>query len=273
MVKRLIALFAVLAMSVIPSNGSFAGDSGRVKTKLIRLGDLDLHATERSADEDYLLMFSSHEQVLVTSECAFKTHEPRIVPGTPLPNCSSLLSYCFSGGAHCCTTLFIATQCGSRTSLDMIDLGHSDKEVKFIQSAGSPVRTLRVFDWQFAYYTPENSQIQLSFASSPAMTRLLVFENGHWRPDRAGEFSAFYSRLLRETTHSARISARQEDPELTASRAIRAAYYGLMAGKQLGETTENLSQLLPPKWKSESGNVIQDVSRAVYGFNPVDEIK
>ena len=100
-------------------------------------------------------------------------------------------------------------------SLDMVDLAHTNGKVKFTDADGAQGKVIKVHDWQFAYYGPEDSQIQLSFADSPAMTRLLVFDNGHWRPDRIGEFSRFYSRLLRETMHKARVNARKGDPELS----------------------------------------------------------
>ena len=184
-----------------------------------------------------------------------------------------LLAYCFSGGAHCCTTLFIATECGPRISLDMVDLGHTDGKVKLTEADGVPGKMIKVHDWQFAYYGPEDSQIQLSFVDSPAMTRLLVFDNGHWRADRVGEFSRFYSRLLREAIHEARSSARRRDPELTTSLAMKAAYYSLMSGKPIEKAAEVLNRLFPTKWRPEAEKIIQDVHRAVSEFNPVEVIR
>ena len=90
-----------------------------------------LTVTKRPADGDYLLKFLKDHEELIEGACAFKTHEPRTVSHTPLADCSTLLAYCFSGGAHCCTTLFIATECGTAVSLDMIDLGHTAAEVEF----------------------------------------------------------------------------------------------------------------------------------------------
>jgi len=52
--------------------------------------------------------------------------------------------------------------------------GAQRPEVNFIDADGTSRKVLKVYDWQFAYYAPEDSQIQLSFANSPAMTRLLV---------------------------------------------------------------------------------------------------
>ena len=134
-------------------------------------------------------------------------------------------------------------------------------------------KMIKVHDWQFAYYESEDSQIQLSFADSPAMIRLLVFDNGHWRPDRIGEFSQFYSRLLRQTMNEARVSGRKGDTELTASLAIKAAYYSLMSGKPVEKAAEVLSRLFPVKWRPESGKIIQDIHHAASEFNPVEVIR
>jgi hypothetical protein len=274
-IKKLIAMFMISAVTIIPLRTALAGDNGpsRGGTMQLRLGELVLGVTQASENRGYVLKFSKGREDLFDCECAFKTHEPRTFPHTPFHNCSTLLAYCFSGGAHCCTTLFIATECCAGGSLDMVDLGHSVGEVEFVQADGAPGKAMEVHDWQFAYYGPENSEIQLPFAYSPAMTRLLVFDNGHWRADRAGEFSRFYSRLLRQTVNKARISERRRQTELTASLAIKAAYYDLMSGKPVEEVSEVLNRLFPKRWKSDSAKIIQDVCRAASEFDPVETIR
>ena len=276
MIEKLVAICALFAITIIPLHGALAGDKEhgrREGTKQFKLGELKLCITKSSANGDYFLKFSKGEEDLFAGECAFKTHEPVTVPNTPLPDCRMLLAYCFSGGAHCCTTLFIATECGPGTSLDMVDLGDTDRKVKLTQADGVPGKVIRVYDWQFAYYGPEDSQIQLSFVNSPAMIRLLVFDNGHWRVDRVGEFSRFYSRLIREAVYEARGSAQRREPELTTSLAMKAAYYSLMSGKPIGEAVEVLNQLFPTRWRPEAGKIIQDIYRAAFEFDPVEVIR
>ncbi len=276
MIEKLVAIFALFAITIIPLHCALAEEKEHgcgEGTRQFRLGELTLCITEPSANGGYLLKFSKGGEELFAGECTFKTHAPVTVANTPLPNCLMLLAYCFSGGAHCCTTLFIATKCGLRTSLDMVDLGHSDGKVKFTQPEGVPGKVISVHDWQFAYYGPEDSQIQLSFVDSPAMTRLLVFDNGHWRADRVGEFSRFYSRLLHEAVHEARSSARRREPEFATSLAMKAAYYCLMSGKPIEEGAEVLNRLFPTRWKSEAGKIIQDIYRAVSEFDPVEAIR
>jgi len=274
-IKKLVAIFVLSVMTVIPWRTAPAGDRppGRKGTVQFRLGELALDITRALEGSGYLLEFSKGREKLFDCECAFETHQPRTVPHTPFHDCHTLLAYCFSGGAHCCTTLFIATQCDSGESLDMADLGHSAGEVQFILTDGAKGKVMKVHDWQFAYYGLENSEIQFSFASSPAMTRLLVFDNGHWRADRAGEFSRFYSRLVRQTENKARISAWRRWTELTASLAIKAAYYDLMSGKPVEDAARVLDRFFPDRWKPYSGKIVQDVCRAASGFNPVQTIR
>jgi hypothetical protein len=275
-IEKLVTIFALFAITIIPLQSAFAEDKEHgcaEATRQFRLGELTLCITKSSANGSYILKFSKDEEELFAGECFFKTHEPVIVPNTPLPNCSVLLAYCFSGGAHCCTTLFIATKCGPSISLDMADLGDTNGEVKFTQAEDLPGKAIKVHDWQFAYYGPEDSQIQLSFVDSPAMTRLLVFDNGHWRVDRVGEFSRFYSRLLHEAVNEARSSTRKREPELTTSLAMKAAYYSLMSGKRIEEAAEVLNRLFPIRWRPEADKVIQDIYRAVSEFDPVEVIR
>jgi len=274
-IEKLAAIIAVFTVIVIPLSCVFAGNivNGRNETRQYNLGEIMLSVTDASADGDYLLKFFKGKKELITGDCAFRTHEPRTLKSTPLPGCRSLLAYCFSGGAHCCTTLFIATECGSSVSLDMADLGHSDKEVEFTQTKGPPGKVMKVHDWQFAYYGPEESDIQLSFVDSPAMTRLLVYDNGRWRVDRVGEFSEFYTNLDREAVKTAQSGQRRRGPGLTASIAIKAAYYEIMRGKPVEDAEEILNRLFPAEWRPKAGMVIQDINRAVYEFNPLEIVK
>lgn len=275
MITKLIAVLVIYATTFIPSSAAVAGEGGhyRGETMEFRLGKLVLSATQSSEDSGYFLRFSKGREELFYCDCAFKTNEPRTIRHAPLEDCRTLLAYCFSGGAHCCTTLFIATECGSGESLDMADLGHSAAKVECIRSGETPGRVLKVQDWQLAYYGPENSEFQLSFACSPAMTRLLVFDNGHWRADRAGEFSRFYSGLLRQAEKRALHSARIHQTELAASLSIKAAYYVLMSGRPVEDAVQVLNRLFPKKWKFETAKIAQDISRAASEFNPVETIR
>lgn len=274
MIQQIAAIFVLSMLIVFSPYCSFASDkdfcSGK-RMKEFKLGELEMCTRDESEDGNYLLRFSKNKEVIFSGECAFKIREPQVVRNAPLPDCSSLLAYCFSGGAHCCTTLFIATECGQNVSLTAADLAHSDGKVDFIKPDGGPQKVLRILDWQFAYYAPEDLQIQLSFASSPAMVRLLVFEGGHWRPDRIGEFGPFYSRLLDQTMQEA--GSVSKEPESAASAAITAAYYLIMSGQPFERAVAVLNQLLPIQWRMESPKIAGDIRHAASQFNPLEQIR
>jgi hypothetical protein len=273
--KNLILLVVIIATFCFTAC-SFAKDkeAGGTKMKTIGFDDLQLSVTEKPGDTGYLLQFLRDGRTIFTGECAFRLYEPRIISGVPLANCRSLLAYCFSGGAHCCTTLVIATNCGPQKTLATIDLAHSADEVKFVSADSQAAKEMRIVDWQLAYYGPENSDHQLSFADSPGMDRLLVFDNGKWRVDRIGEFSRYYEARFSKSRNAALLaSKKRKDEELAAAGAIQAAYYFLMSGKSVEETEEILNRLLPQSWKPESGKVAEDIRRAVTEFSPVEEIQ
>ncbi len=269
-------LLLLLSFDGICSAGEQDGSiSGQKK---ILFEDLEL-TISKNPDQEFLgggynLTFSRQGRAVYSEECAFHVREPRIVPGVPGPNCRSLLAYCYSGGAHCCMSLIIATSCGSRKGLDIIDLAHSDSEVKFVNPASDEARAMRVTDWQFAYYGVEGTDLQLSFADSPGMARLLTFDGVKWRPDTVGEFSRFYEPLFQAARQSALATPRKgEAPEITAAKAIKAAYYLLMSGKSPEEASDELRRLLPSSWKPEADKVSADIRRTIRDFNPVEVIE
>jgi len=53
--------------------------------------------------------------------------------------------------------VIIATTCGSRTALDVIDMGHSGSEARFVDT-GLRAKGDQVTDWQFAYYSVEGTE-------------------------------------------------------------------------------------------------------------------
>lgn len=275
---QVLVFFLILTFSLYGLCTAEEQGKGRSSEMKIRFEDLDLSITENAGQDilggGYTLNFSRRGKMVYTGECAFRVHNPQILSGIPGPNCRSLLTYCFSGGAHCCMSLIIATACGSQRSLDLIDLAHSGSEVKFIDIGAAGTKALKVTDWQFAYYGVEGTDFQLSFADSPGMTRLLVFDGGKWRSDASGEFSRFYGTLFTEARQSALTASRKrEGTELAAGRAIKAAYYFLMSGKPADGVADELKQLLPSSWKPEADKISADIRHAIREFNPVEVIE
>ncbi|MCE5333615.1 MAG: hypothetical protein LLG06_03405 [Desulfobacteraceae bacterium] len=265
----------VLAITLLPifllTPLACAGNKAANKETL-QSGELLLTATEGPGNGEYVLRFTKGENLIFKGECAFKVRGPKILTDTPRPSCRSLLAYCYSGGAHCCMTLLIATDCGETTSLNAVDLAHGDLEASLVNLSGTS-RQIKVLDWQFAYYGPDGADVQLSFADSPGMTRLLVYDNGRWRADRLGEFGSFYSGLLRESMRSFKALRRKPDPERVAGKAIKTAYYSLMSGKSPEETAAILNRLLLDAWKPESERILKDIVAAVAAFDPVEVIR
>jgi hypothetical protein len=276
-VVRNLILLILFILTFCSPTFSFAKDkeeADRSRVRTIRFDDLQLSITEKNPNEGYLIQFLKDGRVIFTGECAFRVHEPKMVTATPRPNCRSLLVYCFSGGAHCCMTLIIATSCNSQKDLATVNLEHSGDEVKFVNADGGDAKELQVIDWQLAYYSPEDSELELPFADSPEMDRLLVFDGGKWRVDRVGEFRRYYEIRFGKSRDAALAAAKKgNDEERIAVRAMQAAYYSLMSGKSVEDAREVLNRLLPPSWKPESAKVIEDIRRAVAEYNPVVEIQ
>lgn len=270
MILKFFAILVLFVMVGSPFCRAMAKDGGNScaeKNSQYSLGRLLL--TQSSSQNDYFLKFFLNGKKLAQADCAFKTHGPGTVASIPFPGCHTLLAYCYSGGAHCCTTLFIATDCGPVSSLDRADIENDNGEVKFVRADGTLRREIEVHDWQFAYYGSPDMKIQFSFADSPAMVRLLVFSDGHWRADRAGEFKSFYLRLLHEADKKASSAAQRGKNALASSLAMQAAYYDLMTGASANEAGQVLKRLLPAGLRSETAEVMQDIRRAVSRFDPV----
>ncbi len=274
MAHKLIILLTVLSTVLFLAPLSCSGKKPQgSRTGPVAFGDIQLSAGKPSGDGSYLLEFSRKGEIVFRGECAFKIHDSSIVKGVPYAHCRSLISYCFSGGAHCCLTAIVATDCDSSTCLNTIDLGHSDQELILIDENSETGKKIKVTDWQFAYYSLEDSDFLLSFADSPGLTRLLLFDKGRWRVDQVGEFSQFYSRLLQESLDAFRKAARRRaDQEEISAIAIRAAYYAVMSGAAPEEAAEILRKLLPAQWVSVAPRIIADIRRAVTEFNPVEKI-
>ncbi|MGC8492685.1 MAG: hypothetical protein ACP5SH_13200 [Syntrophobacteraceae bacterium] len=270
MIAKFPAILVLLVMVGSPfctAMAKNAGPSCAEKSSQYNLGRLLL--TQTSVRGDYFLKFFLDGKKLAQADCAFKTHGPGTVASIPFPGCHTLLAYCYSGGAHCCTTLFIATDCGPVSSLDRANLENDNEEVKFVRAGDGLRREIKVHDWQFAYYGSPDMKIQFSFADSPAMVRLLVFSDGHWRVDRPGEFKSFYSRLLHEAGGKASTATKAGKKALASCLAMQAAYYDLMTGASAGEAGQVLKNLLPVGLRSETAEVMRDIRRAVSRFDPV----
>jgi len=78
----------------------------------------------------------------------------------------------WSGGAHCCFTLYIYALGNRPYLIQKVDQGHSDG-VRFVHLSPDPVPEIIINDWTFAYW-------KISFAKSPAPEVILKYNGQHW---------------------------------------------------------------------------------------------
>jgi len=78
----------------------------------------------------------------------------------------------WSGGAHCCFSLYIYALGNHPYLIQKIDQGHSEV-VRFAYFNRDPVPGIIVNDWTFAYW-------KISFAQSPAPEVILRYNGRHW---------------------------------------------------------------------------------------------
>jgi len=205
--------------------------------------------------------------------------EVNILQDIPYPTCQSATAFLFSGGAHCCTTVVLATNCDRHGKAFSIELEHSDSdEFKALDLNKDGIHQISVIDWAFAYYEI-NQELRLCFASSPSFKRLLIFEGGKWSPDPPGKFPHYYEALMQEAEGELKKARELKDDEALkddddrVALAISKTYYALMAGRSDAESEAILKSGLPRTWRSNVKRVFGDVKRAVLSFNPVKSLQ
>lgn len=184
----------------------------------------------------------------------------KTVQNFPLPGCESMKVEMFTGGANCCFGYYILTTCP-----DGGHAGYIEPQNGGVGDAEQKLRAYPIDDPAFFYYEPQNqtggTKLSLSRADSPRITRFLVFDNGAWRTDHAGELSAAYKALLAHV--------RQDKTMNKAARAISMAYYSLMAGGKPVAAERLLQQSLPREHARLAPAIMADIQASINGFNPV----
>ncbi len=203
-------------------------------------------------------------------ESSLNPPKVRELNATPSPDCRTVLVELFSGGAHCCFTDLVLTTCPKGRTAAEIDLSNGPG-VKFRDTTRSGTMQIVLNDWSFSYYS-FNDRVRLSFASSPAMKRLLVFEANGWRPDTPGQFPAFYKNRVTEAYRDFRKSPKS-DTESKASRVIAGAYYEFMRTGNEKEALSILRKNFPRPWQPFSDRVLSDIKKAALDFNPIKPIR
>jgi len=266
--QRFIVVMAAILL-VLPEARAFCEDAQRFVLE-------DYELSFRKADDEggYWAELKRAGRVLVEVEpgACFMSDPVGVVADKPARGCASLVGYCFSGGAHCCTTGILLTVCPSRRDVKTLSLAHSGA-FQWEDADGDGIDELVVPDWSFAYYAvnPDDpADLFLPFAFSPAFRRLLVWDEEGWRVDRPGEFAGIYGALRKEAVEEAQRASAQRDPEGSVGPALSAAYYAFMGGRGEDAVREILKKYLPPDWREFSGSIRKDLRSSVEGFDPFE---
>lgn len=106
--------------------------------------------------------------------------------------------------------------------------------------------------------------MELSREKSPLMTRLLVFDGATWRLDPVGMFAAFYKNLAAAAEASA-----MADPQSAAAKAMKVAYYSVLAGGEIANSARDaFMRCFPQEYAPVAGDVFDDMARAAINTAP-----
>ena len=205
--------------------------------------------------------------VLYKNRDISQTNDPmrELTPGQavrdfPLPGCESMKVEMFTGGANCCFGYYLLTSCP-----DGGHAGYIEPQNGGVGDAQPGLRAYPVDDPAFFYYEPKDpkglTKLSLSRVDSPRITRYLVFDNGMWRADRAGELPAAYKALTAQI--------RENKDMNTSAKAISLAYYALMAGEKPSAASKILKRSLPVDFAHLMPEILKDIQASVNSFNPV----
>lgn len=167
----------------------------------------------------------------------------------------------FTGGANCCQGYYLLVGGQNYASC----AGYIEPYDGGLIRNEDP-KGYMILDPAFKGYSREGTDLFLSRAESGRLSRLLLFENGRWHVDSAGQFPDFYQARLDETS---------ADVELNpVFRAIALAYYSLMKGNSTDEAKQVLKSNLPAVFQAETlvNEVFKDVQQAAGEFNPIENL-
>lgn len=203
-------------------------------------------------------------QPLHSVEHSFSDPVCRVRRDFPTPGATTALFTAYSGGAHCCTILYLLTKTGQGARFQAAETLHSSPRATTASGRG----VIAFSDNRFAYYSP-GGDLFLSFAQSPAPMRFLVLDQGGWRIDKPGELAARYRAALAELR---RKSAKAED-DGAVSAGIAMAYLHLMAGGSGAEARSLLETRLAGPWRQHADRILEDVARQVLAYTPLVDME
>ena len=189
-----------------------------------------------------------------------------MMDNTPRRGCRSIVANSYSGGAHCCFTVIVATSCGSRDYLFKLFHGHGDDIAVLKETDDHGKMMLRLFDQRFAYYDADANHF-LSFADSPVgIRRYATWTPQGWRFAAAGELKNIYTKLMNKELH-----APGEASYRKVATAITVTYYALMSGMEDAKAKKLLASHLPQEWASMTDTVFTHIQLSIAQFNAKGE--
>uniref|UniRef100_A0A7C4AGS0 Uncharacterized protein n=1 Tax=Fundidesulfovibrio putealis TaxID=270496 RepID=A0A7C4AGS0_9BACT len=228
-------------------------------------------------------------KVLFRAEAAFGGYDlgqAQVLRDFPARGATTLLVSVGNGGS-CCTETHILTR--GDTGMAYAGVTSNRSRAGAEQRADDPAGALFCHDGFFANYYVSDGKADIIMypGSHAAVERFLVFDNGHWRADRPGEFRERYLALADADMRACADPAgylraqpglravpgdqlREMAGEVRLCKAVEAAYHAMMAGESAEQCLARLNAALPPSHSLLAPKVLADVRKAVAGFNPVE---
>lgn len=223
--------------------------------------------TEESDLSTFKLFVSYKNSVIHIDESYFQdpVATGKIIENAPRDGCQSIITYSYSGGAHCCTTAILATSCKTVDSLIKVDLQHNSSEDILNDLNGDGIKELVLYNWDFAYFSPDENH-DLCFAVSPSMLHYAIWTQEGWKITRPGDLSLknIYTKLMNEQLNS------KPSSDYRVGRAITTTYYALMAGEDNAKAKNLLTKLLPKHWKPITNRIFSTIESSAANFNPIE---
>ncbi|MHC1744911.1 MAG: retroviral-like aspartic protease family protein [Syntrophobacteraceae bacterium] len=241
-----------------------------IDIKKNRFGSFYYTYKKQTPDNVYTFQLMAGKHQILADESYLQIPPLRVFKDMPSPGCQSAVTSLYSGGAHCCTTAILLTICGGRERAFVVDLSSSGVEqLQLLNLKKDGNHQVSILDLSFAYYSA-NDDLSLSFASSPIVRRLLIFDGTDWIPDTRGMFPQFYVSLLQKTEKDMkRLRTGLDYEQEHVSFAVMRTFYSIMAGKADNECQAMLVKDLPKSWKIAGSKIYDDIKTAITSYQPV----
>ncbi len=244
-------LVCFVMLSVLCSCGIALAAGNTADFQTLTTGPFTMNIAPKEESAWSITMY--HEDTEILQAESYMLHpgaEASVRSNFPKKGCTSLLVPAYSGGAHCCMDLYVATHCGSEALLSAVGLGHSEK-AKYLDVDEDGVTEILIQDWALAYYGPQGADFSLAFVESLPTPRVVAFGPKGWAMDTPGQFRVYYT-MLRKS-----LEVEITDPYAAAAMAWMGM--AIMEGLPKAEQAAGFNKRLPAEWKPYASAVMKDV--------------